>query len=240
MQNESAKAILSIETYLNPEIFGRQENIHQIRDYLADGKLVLIRNVFKTSFAERIFQCLDEFSDWRVYEYYRTHFHYHHHNICEDEQYPRDLLWCQQILGSDSTKSFIADLTQRDCSGKTLFSASLYLPGDHSLPHADFLTHREGEERQVAFIWHLTKNWHPEWGGDLFWCASNRYVSPSFNTLLLFGLSENTWHLVTQVSPYAQSKRLAINCWWTGKGQTAQHLRGWDDSESTDLLIQAI
>ena len=31
-----------------------------------------------------------------------------------------------------------------------------------------------------------------------------------------------TSHFVTQVSPYAQGKRLAVNGWWTGPGATGK------------------
>jgi Rps23 Pro-64 3,4-dihydroxylase Tpa1-like proline 4-hydroxylase len=98
-----------------------------------------------------------------------------------------------------------------------LFSASWYLPGDHSLPHTDAVTHADGEQRQVAFVWHLARGWRSEWGGALFWCPGNVYLAPTFNTLVLFTVGPNSYHFVSQVSPYAQGKRLAINGWWTGR-----------------------
>ena len=207
--------LCSIETYLNPEIFDNEKLVQQIARHLGDGKLVVIRKALKEAFAERLFTCLDQFSDWGVYEKYEEGFHYHHHNIYDVKLFPPDLMWCGQVFQSDSTKKFIQRLSQRDCGGKTQFSASWYLPGDHSLPHNDLIT-RDNECRQVAFIWHLTKNWQHNWGGDLFWCPRTLYVPPSFNTLLLFNVGRNSHHFVTQVSPYAQSKRLAINGWWTG------------------------
>ena len=211
--------LFSIESYLNPQIFGDAELLTQIRNHLANEKLVSIRQALKETFAERLFKCIDEFSDWKVYEDYSEHFHYHHHNIYDDKSFPRDLLWCNQIFDSDLTKNFIQRLSGRNCMGKTVFSASLYLPGDHSLPHTDLVSAGQKEYRQVAFVWHLTKNWQHNWGGDLFWCPTNRYLTPTFNTLLLFTVGKNSLHFVTPVSPYAQSKRLAISGWWTGKPQ---------------------
>jgi Rps23 Pro-64 3,4-dihydroxylase Tpa1-like proline 4-hydroxylase len=70
--------------------------------------------------------------------------------------------------------------------------------------------------RLVAFIWHLARDWRSEWGGALFWCPKSLYLPPVFNTLVLFNVGPDTHHFVTEVSPYAQGKRLAINGWWTG------------------------
>src|SRR5206468_8983413 len=60
------------------------------------------------------------------------------------------------------------------------------LPGDHLLPHDDRLRTGENDSRQLAFVWHLTKNWRPTWGGDFYWCPEDRYFTPVFNTLMLF------------------------------------------------------
>jgi Rps23 Pro-64 3,4-dihydroxylase Tpa1-like proline 4-hydroxylase len=97
-----------------------------------------------------------------------------------------------------------------------------YLPGDHALPHSDEGASAENNNRQVAFVWHLAKDWRSEWGGALFWCPKACYLRPVFNTLLLFNVGPETTHSVTPVSPYAQGKRLAINGWWgTGRhGET--------------------
>jgi hypothetical protein len=206
----------SIDFFLNPKISGNVELEREIRDHLINGDLVVINDALQARFAERMFACLDRFSDWRVYEGYEEHFHYHHHNIYDHKLFPPDLLWCGEIFGSDATKGLIRRLSERDCDGETIFSSSLYLPGDHSLPHNDFLDHTD-EQRQVAFVWNLTKDWQSIWGGEFFWCRKSRYVSPSFNTLLLFRVQPSSMHFVTPVSPYAQGKRLAISGWWTGK-----------------------
>ena len=241
MEKDGLEGVLcSIETYLNPEIFGDEELVRQIGKHLVDGKLVLIRKALREAFAERLFTCLDQFSDWGIYEKYEEHFHYHHHNLYDARLYPPDLMWCSEVFRSDLTKKFMQRLSQRDCGGEAQFSASWYLPGDHSLPHSD-LTAWNGEHRQVAFIWHLTKNWRPTWGGDLFWCPKNRYIPPSFNTLLLFNVGKDSLHFVTQVSPFAQAKRLAINGWWTGKASHDDHTthdpKTLDDGER---LVEAI
>jgi Rps23 Pro-64 3,4-dihydroxylase Tpa1-like proline 4-hydroxylase len=63
-------------------------------------------------------------------------------------------------------------------------------------------------------VWHLTRDWNPSWGGDFYWIPSRASLPPSFNTLLLFVVTNQSDHFVTTVSPYASGQRLAINGWW--------------------------
>jgi hypothetical protein len=205
----------SIELLLNPRLLGDAGSLDQIRDHLSQGGLVVIRDAFREAFAERMFSCLDVYTAWKVHEGSGKHFHYHHHNV-DAAAPPADLQWCQEIFRSEPTKGFVRRLSGKDCEGETVFTASLYKPGDHSLPHTDS-SGAENNHRQVAFVWHLTKEWKSDWGGDFFWCPKNRYFSPAFNTLLLFNVSYESLHFVTSVSPHAQSKRLAVNGWWTGR-----------------------
>jgi Rps23 Pro-64 3,4-dihydroxylase Tpa1-like proline 4-hydroxylase len=224
---------------MNPDVFRSQGALRRISEALVAGKLIVIRNAAKETFAEKMFQCLDSFSDWRVHEGYEEHFHYHHHNIYDKTLYPPELTWCNTIFASEATKSFMQGLSQRDCSGETNFSASWYLPGDHSLPHNDYVTTGENSSRQVAFVWHLAKNWRSTWGGAFYWCPEDRYVTPVFNTLSLFTVGENSNHFVTHVSPYAQSKRLSINGWWTGKkdlGAVAARRQKSHDDDMVEIL----
>lgn len=227
-----AGALGSLKQYLNSEIFTHPGTPEMLRRGLQEGRLVAIRNAFKESFAERMFRCLDQSSDWKVYEAYKDLFHYHHHNLYDDHLFPPDLNWCRGIFDHPETKEWIQEFSGRDCTGKLLFSASYYLPGDHSLPHNDLVSLGEHQWRQVAFVWHLAKNWQPSWGGHFYWCPRNRYLTPAFNTLLLFNVGPNSRHFVTVVSPYAQSKRLALNGWWTGK--TSCDLTPPDDAENVE------
>jgi hypothetical protein len=218
MNGALLQAVLgSIETYLNPAVFQREESVQTIADNLVAGKLVVIRHALQDAFAERIFRCLDQSTDWRAYEAFQGHFHYRHHNLYDESLYPPDLKWCRNLFQSVATRNYVERLSRRDCSGEPIFSASWYLPGDYSLPHTDFPPSGNDAHRQVAFVWHLTKNWSEDWGGDLFWCPAGRYLSPTFNTLVLFCVGNHSYHCVTQVSPYARSKRLALNGWWTGR-----------------------
>jgi Rps23 Pro-64 3,4-dihydroxylase Tpa1-like proline 4-hydroxylase len=221
MMTEDVRGVLrSMETFLNPQLFAQESTIQHISRSLREGRLVVIKRAFKEAFAQRMFACLDQFEEWKLYEGADEHFQYRHHNIYEERLFPPALRWCDKVFRSDSTIDLIQRLSGRDCSGKILFSASWYRPGDYSLPHNDHCATEDDGYRQVAFVWHLTKDWRPEWGGALYWCPSNRYLPATFNTLLLFNVTKSSMHFVTPVSPSAQSKRLAINGWWTGREAT--------------------
>lgn len=210
----------SIEACLRPALRGTGSALAEIGPRLAAGELIAIRDAFEPDFAERMFRSLDQCAAWRVYEGYEADFHYHHHNLYRCEEYPQDMAWCAGLFDSPGTKAWVSRLSERDCVGPAEVGASWYLPGDHSLPHNDVAGSGPDLHRQVAFVWHLAKDWRPEWGGALFWCPTGSYVPPAFNTLFLFNVTPQSTHFVTHVSPYAQGKRLAINGWWTGPAAT--------------------
>jgi thioredoxin 1 len=213
-------SLLSIEAYLRPSLRGPVSALTDALPRMAAGGLIVIRDAFEPDFAERMYRSLDRCTTWRVYEGYEEDFAYHHHNLYHPEEYPADLAWCYKVFTSSSTKAWATRLSGRSCIGPAQFSASWYLPGDHSLPHNDIAESGEKFNRQLAYVWHLAKDWRSEWGGALYWCARAYYLPPVFNTLLLFNVGTESNHFVTHVSPYAQGKRLAINGWWTGPAAT--------------------
>jgi hypothetical protein len=116
------------------------------------------------------------------------------------------------MLDSEATKSFLTEVTGRDCNGEAVGAPSMYGSDDHSLPHTDHIG-----QRTIAYIWHLSKKWQPEWGGGLYWAQeplANAYLHTSFNSLVLFSVTPHSSHFVTTVSPHAKEKRLAFNGWW--------------------------
>ena len=236
----AADPSLSIETYLRPSLRGPRSALMDVAPRLAAGGLVEIRDAFEPDFAERMYRSLDRCTTWRLYESYEKDFHYHHHNLFNPDQYPEDLAWCSKVFDSSSTKAWVTQLSGRSCLGPAEVYASWYLPGDHSLPHNDASDSGANFNRQVAYVWHLAKDWRSEWGGALYWCPTASYLPPAFNTLWLFNVGPESAHFVTHVSPYAQGKRLAINGWWTGPGATGEPV--WKGPErigtgSTEILI---
>jgi len=212
----SIDAFMSIETYLNPAVL-EPSRLERLRAALEAGSLVVVRDAFQPEFAERVHAALDGCTSWKGYEGFEDYFHYHHHNLYDLADYPAALTWCRRVFESDSSREFAERISGRRCPDEISFSASWYLPGDHSLPHTD-----AGQNRQVAFIWHLSKQWRPEWGGSLYWGPKSTYLPPAFNSLVLFNVGPDTAHFVTTVSPYAQGKRLTVNGWWTGPDPTGK------------------
>lgn len=213
-------ALSSLETYLDPALARDADALERIGRWLRQGRLVVVRDAFQASFAERMHRCLDQADGWQPYEKFEERFQYRHHNLYDPGSFPADLTWCRALFDGAAAKALAGDLSGRDCTGPLVFSASRYLPGDYSLPHTDAVGH-DGAVRQVAFIWHLARGWRPEWGGALYWCPRDLYLAPAFNTLVLFAVGPESYHFVTPVSPYATGKRLAINGWWTGSPAAA-------------------
>jgi thioredoxin 1 len=233
-------SLLSIENFLRPSLRGPGSALMDVAPRLAAGGLVEIRDAFEPDFAERMYRSLDHCTTWRLYENYEKDFSYHHHNLFNPDEYPADLTWCSKLFDSSSTKTLVTRLSGRSCLGPAEVYASWYLPGDHSLPHNDASDSGANFNRQVAYVWHLAKDWRSEWGGALYWCPKASYLPPAFNTLWLFNVGPESNHFVTHVSPYAQGKRLAINGWWTGPATTGDLV--WEgpdriDTGSAEILI---
>lgn len=176
---------------------------------LRAGRAVVIPDALESSFAEAVQRELDASTGWRCFEGFHEFFWYRHHNLYDPASFPPSLRRCQAMFDSPRTKAWIEALSGRSVDATIDFGASLYLPGDHSLPHTD-----EGSQRRVAFIWHLSKDWRADWGGQLVWCRDGASLVPQFNTLVLFDVSPASVHFVSAVSAHARGKRLTVNGWW--------------------------
>ena len=198
--------------YLNPKLLADSEMLEDIGRRLRKGDLVVIRDAFIPAFAEYVWRDLarDDVNWVLNEEHVDDGFAFLHHNVYEITDYTPVMREAWSIFDHPETKKWMARLSGRDCSGACISaSASRYFPGDHSLPHSDY----DGQ-RSVAFVWHLSKNWDPSWGGALYWIPEPRYRHASFNTLNLLSVTAHSEHFVTTVSRYAQEKRLAFNGWW--------------------------
>src|SRR5262245_31599159 len=100
------EVVLSIESYLRPSLRGTGSAMEKVCARLAAGGLVVIRDAFEPAFAERMHRSLDGCTTWRVYERYKEHFHYHHHNLYQVSEYPPDLVWCDKVFDSAVTKAW--------------------------------------------------------------------------------------------------------------------------------------
>lgn len=179
----------SIVDCLNPKLL-EQETLDDIKARLREGKVVILRDAFRTELADAMHEQLDFLTDeeWNLHEdYFADGYHFKHKNIYDKNDFPPLFQDVNRMFESTATKDFLTELSGRDCSGEISGAPSFYSAGDHSLPHTDHIG-----QRSVAYIWHLSRNWRPEWGGALYWAPeplANAYHHASFNTLVLFSVT---------------------------------------------------
>lgn len=115
------------------------------------------------------------------------------------------------FLNSDDFKNFIEAKTGIRKPTLYEFFSSVYEKGDYLSMHPD-------AKRGVAFIFNLTKDWLPEFGGLLNVRqedGSYKAILPEYNSLILLQLGEaGTPHFVSEVSAYAPRPRIAISGWY--------------------------
>lgn len=90
--------------------------------------------------------------------------------------------------------------------------ATMYTRGSFLMAHDD---HVDAEDRRLAYVFNLTRQWRPDWGGLLHFTAPDGCVLdtfyPHFNSLSLFAVPQT--HFVSYVPPFAQAERTAITGW---------------------------
>ena len=83
----------------------------------------------------------------------------------------------------------------------------------------DFLyTHTDKDNGRVAFVYQLTKDWLPGYGGLFMkmdnWVNVDATILPQFNQLTIFDVTgEGTPHMVTNVIPGLKKSRIAYSGW---------------------------
>lgn len=203
----------AIQHYLSSRFFEQPELLEAARQKLQEGGVVVWRDAFKPQLADKIHAELDAITAWELNEADQDDgYHFSMHNIYNESLLAQNAPFTSQLVqvfDDPETKTFMEYLTGRNCQGQVTASPSFFEAGDHQLPHSD-----HSAQRTVAFVWHLAKNWRPEWGGAFYWVPTQKYWHAEFNTLYLFSVTRISDHLVTTVTPKAQGKRLAFNGWW--------------------------
>ena len=169
--NDANSSKTSLEYYLRQRFASHPDALDSIRQKLRDGKLVVIHNAFPQAMADAAWADLNAIPDshWPLHQNCETSgFCYAHHNIYDASQFTATMNDTLQVFDQPASQNFMADLSGRNCYGSPApganppGTASYYMPGDHSLPHTDHISYRT-----VAYVWHLSKDWRPEWGGAL-------------------------------------------------------------------------
>jgi Rps23 Pro-64 3,4-dihydroxylase Tpa1-like proline 4-hydroxylase len=91
-----------------------------------------------------------------------------------------------------------------------------YRPGQYLMPHDDT---DQAEGRRYAFVINLSRDWRPEWGGQLQFLDNDGNILetflPRWNSLSLFKVPQR--HQVTFVAPWATQPRHAVTGWWLAR-----------------------
>lgn len=121
---------------------------------------------------------------------------------------------------SDEVVGFLDYITDYKVTKINELFASWYDGGDFLSPHSD------GPNGVLGFVYNLSKNWKPHYGGNLHFQDNydetliEKINVPKFNTLTMFDLAttQGHMHFVSEVIKGAPEKRLAFAGWW-GQGE---------------------
>ncbi|MEZ5543250.1 MAG: 2OG-Fe(II) oxygenase family protein [Pseudomonadota bacterium] len=118
-----------------------------------------------------------------------------------------------EFLKSDRFLEFARAVTGMDEVIKVEILAARYSGGDFLMMHND----TQKPERRAAFVFNLSRDWHPDWGGlthflDVDGTVTDTYV-PTYNSLVIFTVP--VLHLVSYVMPFAPRPRYSITGWLT-------------------------
>ncbi|MHC3126952.1 hypothetical protein OB03_06410 [Brevundimonas sp. GN22] len=109
--------------------------------------------------------------------------------------------------------AFGAFVTNQPAVAKADGQLTRYGPGDFIGLHNDVGS--EDSDRLTAYTLGFTRDWRPDWGGQLLFHDENGDVTcgyiPRFNTLTLFSVPQ--MHSVAPVAPYAQRPRHSVVGW---------------------------
>jgi Rps23 Pro-64 3,4-dihydroxylase Tpa1-like proline 4-hydroxylase len=136
----------------------------------------------------------------------------------EDDGLPVTVKSLFEYLKSNECLQWISEIGGRKCDD---FSGACarYYGGNHLTSHNDYYMKRLADNsvttRTVTFNYYLTKDWQSEWGGNFIWEKPYDRIRPEFNTLVMFFVSNDSFHHVEQVSSQATCPRLAITGWFT-------------------------
>lgn len=119
-----------------------------------------------------------------------------------------------QFLSSAEVLSFLRVVTGADDISFADAQATAYGPRHFLTTHDD---EAPKQERRVAYVFNLTKQWQADWGGLLTFHDDSKIVEamvPAFNALNLFAVPQP--HSVSFVVPFAPRRRISVTGWLRG------------------------
>ena len=120
-----------------------------------------------------------------------------------------------ELFESQRFRDYLSEITghQNLIFAENYTFVSNYESGHYNGPHTD------GANGRIAFVFHMSKNWKPQYGGlflrmDWDWQTVNKTISPPFNTLSIFDVSNGAPHLVTEIAQGVNNKRISYTGWY--------------------------
>lgn len=120
----------------------------------------------------------------------------------------------RQLLSSSDFVNLIKSITNVDVTKLNTMFLAKYNSGHFLSPHSD-----KGNGK-IAFVINLTRNWKPQYGGNLHFLNNTRdevikVITPKFNSIVLFYVPpEGIPHFVSHVSPFVKQNRFTITGWY--------------------------
>ena len=156
--------------------------------------------------------------DRAIYAVAKDGFQFRYENIrvpddeAESAAVAGPLMASASFLSSNAALSFLRQVTGANDVVTADARATAYGPGDFLTTHND---NDRGETRRVAYVFNLTKQWNPDWGGLLtFPDQAARHAEayiPAFNAMNLFAVPQP--HSVGFVAPFAGARRYSVTGW---------------------------
>lgn len=119
-------------------------------------------------------------------------------------------------LRSEEVMGWVSQLTGEELSGTGELFASRYRSGQFLSPHHDL------NKGKIGFVFNITKNWRPEYGGLLHileedYINVNKIVLPKFNQLTIFNIPKvhGVPHFVSHVHNGVDKHRLSFTGWFS-------------------------
>ena len=158
-----------------------------------------------------------KYRDYAEQKFAEGQFSYTFHRTLDNHVEGCECQECEfrKFLDSNENCEIISKITNLDIKGANELFAACYLPGDFLSPHQD------SPNGIIGFVYQLTKDWKPQYGGLLHFLNDDGDVIesvevPEFNSLTLFLLPEDKGklHYVSHVNPKVDELRLSFTGWF--------------------------
>lgn len=240
--------MVSIENIINLKNIDKQEYVYNC-DNNTKLKIIKINNIFDKMFVHYLYKSITKIPDknwfsisgmentkhegkiinknkkknnhfikesYKLFSDNKFSYTFHKTMIYTKTEISKFELLLRNILSSKLFISFLNHITNNKLNLTRLNTMFLsrYKSGHFLAPHSDI------NNGKLAFVFNLTKNWKPQYGGILHFLNTNRTdilhsFVPSFNNLLIFEVpKEGIPHYVSHIAPLVKYNRYALTGWY--------------------------